>query len=60
MDRKFRVFAVAGGMHTESRPARAADAISISSSVGLLRGCRALYHVPRTHSRPFRMQTDTV
>jgi hypothetical protein len=34
--------------------------ISISSSVGLLRGCRALYHVPRTHSRPFRMQTDTV
>jgi hypothetical protein len=34
--------------------------ISISSSVGLLRGCRALYHVPRTHSRPSRMPTDTV
>ena len=34
--------------------------ISISSSVGLLRGCRALHHVPRTHSRPSRMPTDTV
>jgi hypothetical protein len=60
MDRKFRVFAVASGMHTEVETGKALTPISISSSVGLLRGCRALYHVSRTRSRPSRMPTDTV